>query len=124
MTNNLKNEKGEKYTQKFYEKLGKASLNTDVISSLVLQDKKYEKMPADFLRASIFYIIKDNLHLLIISFQPVRPSKMVCTLSVPIRKLSQKLFQAPAFLPALHTGTFQHQYSQYNAKSLLPELPA
>lgn len=48
MTNNLKNEKGGKYPQKFYEKLGKASLNTDVISSLVLQDKKYEKMPADF----------------------------------------------------------------------------
>ena len=48
MTNNLKNEKGEKYTQKFYEKLGKISLNTNSISSLVLHDKKYEKMPADF----------------------------------------------------------------------------
>lgn len=48
MTNSLRNKKGEKYTQMFYEKLGKASLNTDVISSLVLQDKKYEKMPADF----------------------------------------------------------------------------
>lgn len=51
MTNNLKNEQGEKYTQKFYEKLGKTSLNTNAISSLVLQDKKYEKMPTDFLRA-------------------------------------------------------------------------
>ena len=47
-TNNLKNEKGGKYPQKFYQKLGKAFLNTDAISSLVLQDKKYEKMPADF----------------------------------------------------------------------------
>lgn len=57
MTNSLRNEKGGKYTQKFYEKLGKTSLNTNAISSLVLQDKKYEKMPADFLRASIFYIV-------------------------------------------------------------------
>lgn len=40
MTNNLKNEKGGKYPQKFQEKLAKASLNTDAISSMVLQDKK------------------------------------------------------------------------------------
>ena len=41
MTNSLRNKKGEKYIQKFYEKLWKASLNTNAISSLVLQDKKY-----------------------------------------------------------------------------------
>lgn len=58
MTNNLKNEKGGKYPQKFYQKLGKAFLNTDAISSLVLQDKKYEKMPAEKIcrhRYSILY---------------------------------------------------------------------
>lgn len=40
MQNNLDYEKGEKYPQKFQEKLAKASLNTDAISSMVLQDKK------------------------------------------------------------------------------------
>lgn len=40
MQNNLDYEKGGKYPQKFQEKLAKASLNTDAISSMVLQDKK------------------------------------------------------------------------------------
>jgi len=40
MQNNLDYEKGGKYPQKFQEKLEKASLNTDAISSMVLQDKK------------------------------------------------------------------------------------
>ena len=51
MTNNLKNEKGGKYPQKFYEKLKKASLNTDAISSMVLQDKKIAEI--------IINIVKD-----------------------------------------------------------------
>lgn len=40
MQNNLDYEKGGKHPQKFQEKLAKASLNTDAISSMVLQDKK------------------------------------------------------------------------------------
>lgn len=68
MTNNLKNEKGGKYTQKFYEKLGKASLNTDAISSLVLQDKKYEKMPADFCGHCWHYYIYDNIQFALVDY--------------------------------------------------------
>ena len=50
MTNNLKNEKGGKYPQKFYEKLAKASLNTDAISSMVLQDKKVAEIIINIVR--------------------------------------------------------------------------
>lgn len=40
MQNNLDYKKGGKYPQQFCEKLAKTSLNTDAISSMVLQDKK------------------------------------------------------------------------------------
>ena len=40
MQNNLDYKKGGKYPQQFCEKLANTSLNTDAISSMVLQDKK------------------------------------------------------------------------------------
>lgn len=50
MQNNLDYEKGEKYPQKFQEKLAKASLNTDTISSMVLQDKKIAEVIINVVR--------------------------------------------------------------------------
>lgn len=52
----------------FYEKLGKASLNTDAISSLALQDKKYEKMPADFCGHCWYYYIYDNIQFALVDY--------------------------------------------------------
>ena len=50
MQNNLAYEKGGKYPQKFQEKLAKASLNTDAISSMVLQDKKIAEVIINVVR--------------------------------------------------------------------------